>query len=119
MSHDRYSKFIRGKDLSSKSAQDLSCVLGKRRRRRKGGSSNKEGEEGQGEDKVSEGASRHERDTSQTDRQTDRHMLVACSLGEMECSVYNSGDNSHNFLCTCTIYLASISTFPHPVHLEV
>lgn len=55
MSHDRYSKFIRGKDLSSKSAHDLSCVLGKRRKRRKGGSVSEEGGQGYREDKVSAG----------------------------------------------------------------
>ena len=76
VSHDRYSKFIRGKDLSSKSAQDLSCVLGKRRRRRKrrGASAS---EEGHREAKVSEGTS-HPSIGYIGDRQTDM-WTCACS----------------------------------------
>ena len=77
VSHDRYSKFIRGKDLSSKSAHDLSCVLGKKRKRRKGDSVSEEGGEGHREEKVS--ASHHEVDPSETDRLTGGSVLVASS----------------------------------------
>ena len=80
-----YSKFIRGKDLSSKSAQDLSCVLGKRRRGRRGAMVSEEEEEGHREDKVSE-----------CDRQTEGHVLLALSWGAwclVQHVLYCSGGN--------------------------
>ena len=74
MSHDRYSKFIRGKDLSSKSAHDMSCVLGRRsRKRRKGDLGGEEDREGHSEDKVNEGTSPHI---------TDQSMMTAYDMQE-------------------------------------